>query len=77
METYYIYEIPGVKIGCTTNFERRQKGQSNKGKMILLETHTDIDKADERERELQAEKGYKVEYKGFKYMRNWIFNRSK
>ena len=55
---YYIYEILGVKIGCTIDFERRQRAQRKKGKMVLLETHTDLDKASERERELQLEKGY-------------------
>jgi hypothetical protein len=60
-EIFYIYEIPGVKVGCTTNMERRQKQQRDKGEMILLESHTDIDKATERERELQLEKGYPVD----------------
>ena len=60
-ETYYIYEIPGVKVGCTTDMERRQKQQRDKGKMILLESYTDIDRATEREKELQAKKGYRVD----------------
>ncbi len=58
---YYIYEIPGVKIGCTSDFERRQKEQKNKGKMILLESYEDINKASERERELQRVKGYGID----------------
>lgn len=56
---YYIYEIPGVKVGCTQNMERRQKQQRHKGKMVLLESHTCIEDATRRERELQAEKGYR------------------
>lgn len=59
-KTYYIYEIPGVKVGCTTDLERRQKQQRDKGDMILLESYTDINKASERERELQLEKGYPI-----------------
>lgn len=55
---YYIYEIPGVKIGCTQDMQRRQKEQKDKGKMILLETHTNKAEASRRERELQLEKGY-------------------
>mgnify|MGYP001626782721 CR=1 FL=1 len=58
---YTIYEIPGVKIGCTDNFERRSKQQLSKGESIILEEYTDIYKASDRERELQAEKGYRVD----------------
>lgn len=58
---YTIYEIPGVKIGVTDNFNRRQKEQLSKGEMIELESHSCIYKVSERERELQAEKGYKVD----------------
>jgi len=57
-KVYYIYEIVGVKVGCTNNFERRQYEQRKKGKMILLETHTDLHTASIREKELQIEKGY-------------------
>lgn len=60
-KTYYIYEIPGVKVGCTTNMERRQREQRDKGEMILLESHTDINRASEREKELQLEKGYRLD----------------
>ena len=61
METYYIYEIPGVKIGCTVDPERRQKEQISKGEMIILETYTDLVEASERERELQLERGYGID----------------
>ncbi len=57
---YYIYEIKGVKIGCTQDFERRQKEQLSKGKMVVLETHLSIDRATEREIELQLERGYEI-----------------
>ena len=60
-KTYYIYQIPGRKVGCTENLTRRQKEQESKGELILLETHTDIYRASERERLLQADKGYKVD----------------
>ena len=58
---YYIYEIKGVKIGCTKNWEQRQKAQLSKGKMVLLETHTNKAEASVRERELQLEKGYRLD----------------
>jgi hypothetical protein len=59
---YYIYEIPGVKIGCTESIKFRQQAQRHKGEMIILEQHEDIMVASSRERELQKEKGYKVDY---------------
>lgn len=62
---YYIYEIPGVKIGCTQDMERRQKEQRDKGKMVLLETHTNIEDASRRERELQLTKGYSVDISNY------------
>ena len=58
---YYIYEIPGVKVGCTQDMERRQKQQRDKGKMVLLESYTCIEDATRRERELQLEKGYGID----------------
>jgi len=58
---YYIYEIIGVKVGCTEDMVRRQKQQLSLGVMILLESHMDIEEASRRERELQAERGYRVD----------------
>lgn len=57
---YYIYHIPRVKIGCTQNPNNRIK-QQTKGDYEILETHTDIDVASEREIELQKQYGYKVD----------------
>lgn len=59
-ETYFIYHIPGIKIGCTKQVEIRVKEQGYT-QYELLETHTDIVKASEREIELQKEYGYKVD----------------
>lgn len=58
---YYIYHIPGVKIGCSKNPKRRIKQQGSND-FIILEQYEDIEKASERERELQKEYGYKVDY---------------
>jgi ribosomal protein L37AE/L43A len=52
---YYIYHIPGEKIGCTMNYPERPASQSDNYE--LLETHTDIYVASERETELQKEYG--------------------
>lgn len=54
---YYIYHVPGEKIGCSTNPRRRvkAKGYSN---YEILEEHEDIYVASDREIELQEEYGY-------------------
>lgn len=57
---YYIYHIPGVKIGCTTNVKRRVNKQGY-SEYQILETHTDIHIASQREIELQKQYGYKVD----------------
>ena len=64
---YQIYEISGVKIGCTREdqFKTRQHRQKDKGQMIILEEHTCIYEASKRERELQAEKGYPIDSKPY------------
>jgi hypothetical protein len=58
---YYIYEIIGVKVGCTHQPKVRQKEQQELGHMIILEQHEDIMIASAREIQLQKEKGYKVD----------------
>jgi hypothetical protein len=68
---YYIYHIKGVKIGCTEQLDYRINKQGFSDYEIL-ETHTDIYKASNRERELQKEYGYpvdKVPY--FMSRKNW------
>ena len=60
MDTYYIYHIPGVKIGCTKRIERRMQVQKFT-QWEILEEHTDIETAGIRERELQLQYGYRVD----------------
>jgi len=57
---YYIYHIPGVKIGCTNNLQRRirEQGFSN---YELLEQHSDKFIASNREKELQKIYGYRLD----------------
>ena len=57
---YYIYHIPGVKIGCTKNYPGRchHQGYYNHE---LLETHEDGWIAGDREIELQQQYGYPVD----------------
>ena len=57
---YYIYHIEGIKIGCTKTIKRRINSQGF-DKYEILEKHTDILKASEREIELQKQYGYKVD----------------
>jgi hypothetical protein len=57
---YYIYHIPGKKIGCTEQPKQRTSKQGF-SKYEILETHTDIYKASEREIELQKQYGYAID----------------
>jgi len=60
-EIYYLYEIPGIKIGVTQDLIKRQKQQKDKGTLILLGEYTDIFEVSDIELKLQAEKGYPVD----------------
>lgn len=51
---YYIYYVPGLKIGCTVNIQSRTRQQNIKSYEIL-EIHTDIYLASNREIELQKQ----------------------
>jgi hypothetical protein len=57
---YYIYHIPGVKIGCSQNIIKRINHQKFKHYEIL-EEHDDVFIASERELQLQKQYGYKVD----------------
>jgi hypothetical protein len=57
---YYIYHIPGVKIGCSKSIESRIKSQKF-SHYEILETHTDIFVASNRELKLQKQYGYPVD----------------
>jgi len=66
--TYYLYHIPGKKIGVTRNLiDRVTKQQGYQpGEYEVLDQSTDIDYISKREIELQQSYGYKidrVEYK--------------
>lgn len=60
MKKYYIYHIKGVKIGCSDQPEFRVNAQGYT-EYEILETHTDIIVASDREIELQKEYGYPVD----------------
>ena len=57
---YYIYHIPGIKIGCSVNPKKRVKNQGYINYEVL-EEHTDLIYATKRELELQKKYGYRVD----------------
>ena len=77
--TYYIYHIPGKKIGVTCDLNNRvtvQQGYSPEEYQVL-ETSDDIDYISSKEIELQREWGYKVDmvpYKNLKPNKNMKIN---
>ena len=69
---YYIYHIPGKKIGVTRNLKNRvtlMQGYK-KGEYEVLETHKDIDYVSKRELELQNDYGYRIDNKSYKELVN-------
>ena len=57
---YYIYHIPGIKIGCTTNINARMSDQGFTN-WEILEEYNDGWLAGDRELQLQKEYGYPVD----------------
>ena len=58
---YYIYHIPGVKIGCTEQEPLTRVKQQGYTHFEILEEHTCIFEASRREIELQKKRGYPVD----------------
>ena len=65
---YYIYHIPGIKIGCTEDLDKRMKDQGFT-EWEILETHEDGWLAGDREIELQKEYGYRVDTTHYQVVR--------
>jgi hypothetical protein len=57
---YYIYHIPGVKIGCSQNIKKRISSQKF-SHYEIIEEHVDVYIASDREIELQKQYGYPVD----------------
>ena len=73
---YYLYHIPGKKIGVTRNLNNRVtliQGYKE-GEYEVLEQSDDIDYISDREIELQKSHGYKVDIRKYK---NLKFNKMK
>ena len=60
-KVYYIYHIPGIKIGVCQNQELRIQKQQKFNHWEIIEEHTDIYLVSDREKELQRQYGYKVD----------------
>ena len=68
---YYLYEIPGKKIGVTCDIYNRvtmQQGYEDH-EYKILEMSEDIDYISNREIELQKEYGYRVDHKLYKNLK--------
>ena len=74
--TYYLYHIPGKKIGVTRNLNKRVTlTQGYKpGEYEVLESSTDIDYISEKEIELQQSYGYRKDHKLYKNLFNMKLN---
>lgn len=57
---FYIYHVPGVKIGCSQNIKKRINAQKF-SHYEILEEHYDVFEASNREIQLQKQYGYKVD----------------
>ena len=69
---YYLYHIPGKKIGVTRNINNRvtiQQGYQ-KNEYEVLESSNDIDYISNRELELQLIYGYKIDRETYKQLFN-------
>ena len=68
--TYYLYHIPGKKIGVTRNLNSRVTEQQgyNPDEYEVLDQSTDIDYISSRELELQKSYGYRVDLKPYKQL---------
>ena len=66
--TYYLYHIPGKKIGVTRDLNSRVVEQQGYGldEIEVLEQSTDIDYISDRELELQQSYGYRVDRQKYK-----------
>ena len=66
--TYYLYHIPGKKIGVTRDLNSRvvQQQGYDLDEIEVLDQSTNIDYISDREIELQQSYGYKVDRKKYK-----------
>jgi NTP pyrophosphatase (non-canonical NTP hydrolase) len=70
--TYYLYHIPGVKIGVTTNLKERVENQQGyiEGEYDVIMSSEDIDRISEWEIKFQKQLGYRVDRQLYKDLHN-------
>ena len=75
---YFLYHIPGKKIGVTKNLGDRVTNQQGykEGEYEVLEESSDIDYISDREYFYQKKLGYKTDFNSFKTINNQ-FNKGK
>ena len=73
---YYIYHIPGKKIGCTTDLYERVTNQQGyeTGEYEILYKTPNMKHASTMERILQEDYGYRVDLKSYEELSNNKFN---
>jgi hypothetical protein len=71
---FFIYHIPGIKIGCSTNPNQRVKNQGYSN-FEILESHNEIEIASKREIELRNQYGYKEDNVKTDYVQHYEFGR--
>ncbi len=73
MIIYYIYEIPGVKVGCTKDLKHRveQKQKTPLGQYNILGAANNIQDATEMEQEWQIKLGYSVDKINYNEVLKW------
>ena len=66
--TYYLYHVPGVKIGVTTNIKERVERQQGyiEGEYDVIMSSEDIDRISKWEIKFQKHLGYRVDRKLYK-----------
>ena len=69
---YYLYHIPGVKIGVTTNLKERVENQQGyiEGEYDVIMSSEDIDRISEWEIKFQKQLGYRVDRQLYKDLHN-------
>jgi len=67
---FYIYHIPGIKIGCSTQPDKRVQKQGYT-QFEIIEQWEDIHTASKREMELQKEWGYRVDNTPYSQSYEW------
>ena len=70
--TYYLYHIPGKKIGVTCDLNNRVTVQQGYGpdEYEILESSDDVDYISSKEIELQREYGYRVDMVPYRNLKN-------